>query len=332
MAEDLRNKYNVNAPRCRGGYVEEVPPSIWGDPDWCLEPKMDGDRVTMEIGDGCSLLIGRNRQDQLKGVKAAGAFRDLSYLNPNIAGISFPALTGTVLDGELTETYTSSGELDANTAKRAAAGEFLGYTVWGVLFVKGMDVRHMPESARRTMAEEIVARLNYPKIRMIERVPCTKENLEKFFARNAEGAVAKKLSAGIPLTQRTNTFWFKIKGDDKRTVDAFISGVTEGKTGGSGVRGIKAQPNGKAASFTMSMMDGGKAREVCKLKHLPDVAAEKGLQQFHKFKDKVVEMRVSGWNGKEFRWPKWVKLRLDKSPADCRLEEQLGKEKAWRSS
>lgn len=330
---DLRNKFNVNAPRCRGGYLEDAPPEIWDNPDWCLEPKMDGDRVTLQIGDGRSLLIGRNRQDQLKGVKSAGVFRDLSSLNPTIAGISFPALSGTVLDGELTETYKSDGEWDANTHKRKAAGEFLGYTVWGVLFVKGKDVRHLSESSRRTIAAEIVDRLGYPKIRLIERVPCTKENLAMFFARNREGAVAKKLSAPIP-DQRTNTYWFKLKGDENRTVDAFITAVQQGKSGGSGVRGIKAQPNGKAASFSMSMLTTYKGSTihsptvVCKLKHLPDVVAEKGFKQFEKFRGKVVEMRVSGWNGKEFRWPKWVRLRLDKTPADCILSEQLGKEKS----
>jgi hypothetical protein len=288
---------------------------------------MDGDRVTLEIRETGSVLIGRNRQDQLKGVKAAGAFRDLSSLNPPLCKTASKFLAGTVLDGELTEIFTSSGEYDETTRERQKIGEFLGYTVWGVLFARGRDVRNLSESSRFTLAGEMVAQLKNPKIRLIERVPCTKENLARMF-KKYEGAVAKKLSAPIPATQRTNTYWFKIKGSDERTVDAFITDVQEGKSGGSGVRGIKAVPNGKAASFTMSMLDDkGKAVEVCKMKHLPDIVAEKGYKQFSKFANVVVEMRVSGWNGKAFRWPKWVRVRMDKGPQDCILSEQLEKEK-----
>ena len=36
-------------------------------------------------------------------------------------------------------------------------------------------------------------------------------------------------------------------------------------------------------------------------------------------------MRVSGWDGKRFRWPRFVRWREDKSSADCKFDEQLGK-------
>ena len=164
-----------------------------------------------------------------------------------------------------------------------------------------------------------------PKIRLIERFEATKENLQKIFDMGYEGAVAKQWNKPIPIGQKTNSYWFKIKGDENRTVDAFIVGVTEGTSGGSGLTGVKPVPDGTAASFTMAMMRDGKIVEIGKMHHLPETVKKHGLNQYGKFQHRVVEMRVSGWNGKAFRWPRWVKLRGDKTPDDCLYEEQVGK-------
>ena len=177
----------------------------------------------------------------------------------------------------------------------------------------------------------MVAELNRPFIRMIERFPATREKLAEIHASGEEGAIAKYLPGTIPVTQRMCPTWWKLKTAD--TVDAFIVGVTEGREGGSGVQGVKPLPNGKAASFTVAMMKdsgsgttrGKRIITVAKVKHLPDEMANEGFVQFEKYKGRVVELRVSGWNGKAFRWARWVRLRDDKSAMDCLFEEQVGK-------
>ena len=75
--KDLRNQLGIDTPRCKGGYADDAPDCIWTEGDWVLEPKMDGIRVTLQIGAERSLLIGRNRQDFMKGVDQAGEFRNL---------------------------------------------------------------------------------------------------------------------------------------------------------------------------------------------------------------------------------------------------------------
>ena len=322
--EDLRNRFDVDAPRCRGGYLDEAPSCIWTDGDWVLEPKKDGNRVTLQIGAERSLLVGRNRKDFMKGVKCAGEFRDLSSTNPELAQIARPDLDGTVLDGEMTEMYLSDGSFDETTRIRIEQGFFVGYTAWTVLFVCGVDVRDRTEASRRELTAGIVEKLKHPKIRLIERVLATKENLQKFFARE-EGAIAKKLTAGIPIGHRTNRHWWKLKGDENRTVDDFIIGVSESKSGGSGVKGLKRKANGKAATFTVAMMKGGEVIEVGKATNLPSDAKQFGVKDLERFRGRVIEMRVSGWDGKRFRWPRFAKWREDKSLADCKFEEQLGK-------
>jgi ATP-dependent DNA ligase len=340
---DLRNKLNIELPRCRGAYLEDCPEWVWGHRDQVIEPKMEGDRISMQIGEMSSLLVSRNRLDFLKGVKKAKAFNIRNDANKDLAEIACKDLAGTILDGELTDTRTKEGVMDKDTLLRKEQGSFVGFTVWQCLFYNGEDIRHYSDDMRRHYAKEVIKKLKklckdcYPyvrKIRLIERKPATLENLKKYLDANWEGVIVKDKTKPLPKNkdgkyQRTNTFWWKVKGEEKRTVDAFIVGVTEATSGGSGVKGIARKPNGKAATFTMAMkasdLVGREVNiEVAVMSNLPDNVKEDGLKNFKKYKGRVVEMRVSGWDGERFRWPRFEKWRTDKTPSDCLLEEQVG--------
>lgn len=332
--EDLRNKFNVEAPRCRGAYLEDAPPHIWGHPDWVLEPKEDGWRLTLQIGDERSLLVGRNRQDFLKGVARAKEFRHLPGANPFLEAMKSSFFSGTVLDGELTECFDSKGNHTEDTKRRIANGEWVGFIVWQAMYVRGTDIRHWADWQRRHAAEkciELMQSQGVPgadRIRLIDRFPATHLTLNQFLDAGMEGVVVKDKTKPIPVGQRTNSFWFKVKGSKFRTVDAYVVGVTEGKGGGSGLTDTKRTPNGTAASFTMAMKGhSGNNVEVCKLKNLPDDVHARGFQHFSEYQNKVIEMQISGWDGKRLRWPKFVKFRDDKSPSDCLFHEQIGGKK-----
>jgi ATP-dependent DNA ligase len=324
---DLRNEFSIDAPRCRGGYLETLPEGILGNPDYALEIKEDGTRITMQIGAERSLLVGRNRQDFLKGVQNAGPFRDLSHENQVLSAFAVPELDGTVLDGELTESYNQDGFMTKSTRRRRDNGEYVGYTVWGVLFYKYRDVRSLPDDDRFRLASQIVYGLvgdhKSPMIRMVKRFPCTEQNLEKIFMAGFEGGIAKHRKMPIPANQRTNSWWWKLKGNDKRTVDAFVVGASEASSGGSGLTGIKPTKNGKAATFTIAMVRDGQVVEVGKMTNLPKDARANGLSDFGKYKFRVAELVVSGWDGERFRWPRFKKWREDKSPSDCIFTEQV---------
>jgi ATP-dependent DNA ligase len=319
---DIRNEYDIDAPRAKGAYLEKLPADAIDHPDWVLEVKEDGFRMTMQIGEERSLLRGRNRKDFMKGVKKAGRFQSLRACNPGMAEIGSQRLVGTVLDGELTEILNSDGTPSKDTAEREKQGIFCGYTVWGVLFWKGYDVRHFPERYRRKLAERACVILAHPKIRIAEQVPLTMENIRMIWNRGLEGGIAKHLKKSIPASQKTMPWWYKIKTEI--TTDAFVSDVIEGKAGGSGVRGVAPKKNQTAASFVMSMYKNGEVVEVCKLKDLPDDVKADGYLNFGKYQFRVIEMTVSGWNGKAFRWPRFKKFREDKGALDCQFDEQIG--------
>jgi len=233
-----------------------------------------------------------------------------------------------MLDGEQTEIFKSGGKWDKDTQLRFDEEGWVGYWTWGVLFYKGHDVRFWKEEDRYSAAIEVVKIANEvcgeEKFRVVRRIPATKENLDEIFKSHAEGAIAKKLGVGIPTTSRANKYWWKLKGDDFRTVDAFVIGSTPAKSGGSGVNGVKPEFDGTAASLVMALMTPHGPNEVCKMGHLPPEAKIGGYLNVGNFLGRVAEMNVSGWDGKSFRWARFKKWRDDKTPNDCLWSEQIG--------
>lgn len=323
----LRDKLWIECPRPKGGYLEELPENGLSQEFW-LDPKEDGERLTLELQiDGC-LPIGRRRYDERLGVEKAGGFRILEGVPRWVYRRTIPHLSGTVLDGEITEKIRKDGTIDKCTRLRKEGGWFTGITVWDCLVWKGKDVRHLSEEERFKLAKQAVQAIAHPKIRMIERMEATQENLDWLFEIGYEGGVIKKKGSSIPKGARTNPNWWKIKGSDRRTVDAFIIGVSQGKDGGSPTQGIKPKPNGKVATFTMGMYnEKGEVIDVAKMSGMPEQVMQKGWKDFSSYRGRVVEMKVSGWDGEQFRWPMFKRWRDDKGCSDCRLDEQVASRK-----
>ena len=319
--EDLRNKLNVELAKAKGSYLELAPDIIWEEEGWSLEQKMDGIRVSLQIGETGSILVGVNRQDKMKGVAVAKEFR--TQYHPELQAIANREYNMTVLDGELTEGYKKDGTFDKYTLARIANGDFTGFSAWSCLFYKGEDKRELSNIENWKLTGEIVSKLNHPKVILIDRIPATKDNLEKLFNKGFEGAIAKYDMGSYPVHAKTHPSWWKLKGDKNRTVDAFVIGVTEASDGGSGITGTKPIKNGLAASFAVAMYNNGKI-EVGKMSNLPTDAVMYGWQKFQIYNLRVAEMQVSGWNGKEFRFPRFKRWRPDKTPQDCIFGLQIG--------
>lgn len=320
--KNLRDELNIELPRAKGAYLGEAPEKIWTEDGWVLEEKADGTRESLQIGSDRSLLVGRNRENFLKGVENAGNF--MLHSHPIFSNICCHELDGTILDGELTLHFTQDGETDETTRVRISEGVFAGYTVWQALFVNGQDLRTRSDAERRQAAKEVIERLNEPLIRLIDRYPATLGRLKEIQDSGAEGAVAKLTTAPLVIGQRTCPTWWKLK-TQLGGLDAFVTGFSEGRVGGSGVKGIKAVPSGKFATFTVSMMKDGKITPVAKVTHLPADVLNDDVSTFkRKYQFKVMEFTSSNFNGKSFRWPRFVRWRDDKNPVDCVFSEQIG--------
>jgi len=327
--KDLRNELNIELARPKGAYIDEVPPEVFTDPGWKLETKMDGQRCSLQIGEEVSLLISRNRLDKLKGVGKAGKFRDIGSLKTEPSYFYSKIFNGTLLDGELMggEGNKQDGTMNETERRNREIGEFVGFIVFDVLFWKGRDVRNHTYASRRGLAEVIVNYFISEKfgfIKLSDQYPSSKEKMKEIWAQGKEGVVFKHIHSKYGDSKLP---WYK--GKAERTVDAFLIGVTEGKSGGSPMNGIKAKPNGKVATFTVGMVtDNGNVVEVGKMSGLLDIDKEHGFKEFfNKYYGQVVEMTVSGWSGKAFRFPRFKRWRRDKLSEDCSFSVQVTEKK-----
>lgn len=316
VEQDLRNALEIDVHRCKGGANEPVPDEVFMG-SWTLQLKLDGIRLTVQLGKTKNHLVSRNRHNKLKGVAAAGGF--VTYEVDPFSKLIHPDLAGTMLDGELMLPGQPAAKV--LSLETRAHPERLRYVVFDCLFYEGIDVRQKSYGERLQMARMAMQKVNHPQIEMVKSWQATRENLKKLWESGEEGGVFAKMTAkyGESCTRD--------KAKSRVDIDGFIIAVTEGRHKGSPKAGIKPVPNGKAALFQIGMYDqAGKIYEVGYCAALPDEVQDDGLKDFaSKYKDKVIRMTASGWDGAQFRWIRWAGFHEDKSsPEQCKLDEQVG--------
>jgi hypothetical protein len=319
---DLRNKLSLELARASGGFVSQVPPEWWGDPDVWAEAKRDDVRVSLQMDVTRNWAISRNRQNKLRGVDKAGPFVDKSRYLPHLcARLERPKLAGLMLDGGVSDRLSVCGGRGASVGSLMVSDpERLIYTAWDVILdVGGVDVRHLPQRARRELLEQRVAEIGSSHVVVAEKLPATLEEVKRLAAEGWEGAVLKRGSGRYRETHA----WYKAKAENP--VAAIIIGYTPEKRGGSPKKGIKPQETGRIGGFLVAM----KSIETQKLVKvgwlfigLPDEIKDRGVQNFSEFKGKVVECTASGWSGQEFRWMKWVGWHQDQDYTPI-LEQEI---------
>lgn len=319
---DARNAMNIEVARPKGGYEEDLPDGLFDQVGWVCEPKLDGERKTLQFGKTKNWLVSRNRRDKLKGVNAAGEFCTSSESVPWLTKKLVQAdLAGTIIDGEL---VVGAGEVDSSTMVAhfiAESPNKLKFVMFDVLFVCGKDVRGASLEKRRELLTKLVKELDCDKIELIQQFPLDRVKVRACFDEGMEGVVLKNLNA--PYLPRVASGWLKWKAD--KTVDAVIVDVSEAKSGGSPKNGVKPKPNGKAARFKMALVRDGKMIDVGWMSNLDESDQQDGLKRFASgYMGKVAEITVSGWDGRWFRWMRFKCWRTDKSANDCRWADQIG--------
>lgn len=320
---DWRNALNVEVARPRGGYDDE-PPDACFTFEYAMENKLDGIRKTWALGLTKNWLVGRNRHDKTKGVEKSSKKPFVSTCEgvPWLTGLRRPALAGTMLDGELVVDEREHGVVGATMVGHleSADPDKLKYVAFDILFCRGIDVRGKSWDERRHLLEEIVAMLAHPKIECSKVFPADRGIAKGWFEAGAEGVVLKPCST--PYLPGRGSKWWKYKAS--KTTDGFVVGVSEASDGGSPKNGVKPRKNGKASRFKMALMRDGKPVEIGWCGDLPEDAVEEGFKNPSKFFGRVIEMKMSGWDGRFGGWLRFVRWREDKQPRDCDWESQVG--------
>jgi bifunctional non-homologous end joining protein LigD len=297
-------------------------------PGWSYEFKWDGVRVLSQFERGPPTLFARS-----------GAVVTAAY--PEISALSLPA--GSLLDGEMVvldaagrPSFTALAERmhvrEPARATRLAGTLPVTYMIFDVLRLAGEDLMHLPYAVRRERLEQLdLAGPHWMVPPSFTDGPATSAAARE---NHLEGVVAKRLDMPyLPGTRSPD--WIKVKFD--RTGDYVIGGwragarrlggllvgvpgpdglIFRGRVGG-GIGAVAEHDLLAAlaplATPTSPFAPGAVPREDARAAHWvsPDLVAE------IRYGNRTPDGRL--------RFPRFLRLRPDKTPAECVEEDDGGR-------
>jgi bifunctional non-homologous end joining protein LigD len=302
------------------------------DPEWLFEIKWDGYRAIAFITRGKVRLVSRNQND------LTAQFPELHSLP------EFIRADTAILDGEiavLDEHGRSSFSLIQQRTGIRQGGRRTGsrqdipvqYYVFDLLYLDGYDLRRVALEERKAALAQITA-ADGP-IRYSEHFPQGKALFSVARQKGLEGILAKRRSSAYE--ERRSREWLKIK--ITQTVDCVIGGYTDPEGSreyfGSLVLGLYDKNGdlihvGQAGTgFDQSMLK--QIWQVLKKRETKVSPFPHGVEALSKVcwikPELVAEIKFSEWThetaegGMKLRAPVFLRLRDDKDPKECLLQQ-----------
>jgi ATP-dependent DNA ligase len=262
---------------------------------YLVEEKYDGFRALIAFTPDRAIAI-RNRHGEDKG-RIANA----PHIEAALRAIAdtIPALyEGTVIDGELVgASWSDTAHLLGGAGRTDASLRFVAFDL---PYAKGADLRELPLRERRLGLITLLGELAHP-LEIAQAHTPTPDLLETVWARGGEGLIVKEISA--PYLSGNRTSWAKLKRI--ATADAVIVGIEPGK--------------GKYVGMTGALILGqhrdGSLVEITRVSGMTDAErASLGEADL----GRVVEFAFQEQTADSYRHPRFLRMRDDKAPTDCR--------------
>lgn len=294
-----------------------------------MEPKIDGARMRLWLGAQANTMNTGRRSD-----------RTFAYIQrennfPHLRDAVLADLAGTILDGEVvapsaeitTESgVTTSSLLNATVALVNCAPELsvrtqeregrVRYVVFDLLSYKGESVTDRSYTERRKLMLEVVERLSQlaPEIEAIPSWESTDGSVTRALAEGYEGVMIKR-TAGVYQAGKRSSEWAKIKAFG--TMDVVVTGWTPGEGRNLGkVGALKVSLKDELGLWVEVAQHGAFTDEYRALISLPDGSLDPAVL------GTVQEITGQGvTKGMRVRHPHLVRLRPDKTPDECGLEQ-----------
>src|SRR6185436_11820519 len=292
--------------------------------EWVFELKYDGFRMVSTGGAGQAELRYRSGQDPtLRYPELTSALRALPV----------PAL---VLDGEIVM-LDAEGKPDfhrlaaraqihrTSEIQRAALATPVTYMVFDLLGAAGYDLRGLPLLVRKSLLARILPPIG--PIKLAEHIPSQGEALlAQVVARGLEGVVAKR--AASPYRATRSRDWLKVKADPEG--DFAVCGYTPPKNSRAGFGALQLCVRdegrwvwaGKVGSgFDDALLTALRAELDAKPTWKPTFPRPEGAGEARWIEPElVVQVRYREWPaGSSLRFPVFVRLRRDKTAAECTM-------------
>ena len=284
-----------------------------------FEPKVDGIRATCEKNGGIRLF---NR-----------SCRDITARYPEFNFAEVINAESCTLDGEIV-LYNERGNPDftAIMQRHLSIGRIhtldraIRYVAFDILKKDGRDLTALPLLERKSILKETIGK--HPHLELVVFTKDGHRLWDFIVKRNAEGVIAKKEASKYEVGRRSNS-WIKIKAFN--SIEAVIVGFTTEKKAVSAV--AVAAYSDDTLQFVGKVGTGIAERDVRILRELlepirlekPPLAVPAGYREIQWVEPRhVAEIRYLEFGRQGMlRNPVFMRLRPDKSPDECRLDEQL---------
>lgn len=261
---------------------------------YVVEEKFDGFRALIALLPGPRIEI-RNRYGEAKGRQGPqilAALAALAKRNPSL-------YAGTILDGEIAAATWNL------TMRLLASGEEGNvFHVFDLPVLAGVDLRPLPLRERLAKLDALLAGL--PAGGPVQPTPRSAPRpgiVEAIWAAGGEGIIIKDLAAAYISGDRSA--WTKVK--QTQTDEAVITGFEPG-------HGKYANTVG---AVILSQYRDGTLVEVCRVSGMRDqVRRSLDRSWIGRVVEFAFQMRTAG----SYRHPRWLRLRPDKLPTDCRWQ------------
>lgn len=318
----------------------QVADKAFSSPDWVFELKYDGYRLLAEAGAGQARLRYRSGQDPTERFpEVAAALRALP-------------VPGLVLDGELVA-FDGEGRPDfqrlaqrsqllrASEIQRATGLSPVTYVVFDLLAADGYDLRALPLLVRKRLLAQICPRLG--PLRYGDHVPAQGQAFfDQVVKLGLEGVVAKR--GDSPYRPTRSRDWQKLKADPE--ADFAICGFTPPKGSRAGLGALHlcvraaADEVGSGGGPWLWAGKVGTGFDDAQL-----LALRKELEECPVWKPTfprpegsgdarwiepvlVAQVRYREWPvGHAIRFPVFVRLRRDKTAAECAMPRRSTRER-----
>jgi bifunctional non-homologous end joining protein LigD len=332
MVEALKGAVKRPMPTAINPMLATSVDDPFDDPEWLYEIKWDGYRAIAFISKGKVRLVSRNQND------LTAQYSELHSIP------SFIKADTAILDGEIAALddagRSSFSLMQQRTGIRqggrrvASRGDIqVLYYVFDLLYLDGYDLRRVPLEQRKEILRQITDVSGH--VRYSEHFSQGKGLFDVAKQKGLEGILAKRRNS-IYEERRTRE-WLKIK--ITQTVDCVIGGYTDPEGSreyfGSIVLGLyDKKGNLVHVGQAGTGFDHAKLKEISKVlkkretKQSPFPQGIVALRTAHWVKPELVaEIKFTEWThetaegGMKLRAPVFLRLRDDKEPKDCSLEQ-----------
>jgi len=317
-----------------GGQLEG---SLWDNPEWWAEEKIDGSRYLMHIGKEGNRFTSRQKS------RKTGLPVEKTENVPHLAKMDLGFLAGTILDGEMqhndfSKTVSVMGSLPERAIALQEEIGWINYHVFDILEYKGEDVRELPHYARRKLLEEVMLQIRENDFNcFIDTTAIAKENKREFYEnivqKGGEGVILKNIHGKYRDGERSKD-WVKIKRyltDDVVIIGSTLpSKIYDGKDRENweywedGKPVTKAWYNRWLGAIRFGKFKNGKLVELGQTSGIDDQMKELLSDGNHGIKEEyigtVIEIgAMEQLKSGAYRHPRFVRLRPDKDAEGCVL-------------